>query len=72
MIKVQKKLKRYDRRQNAVCALCARREGAVNTLQQLLARRRSVVDAINTLLGRCEVVVYLIISRRISRNCRLV
>jgi len=50
--KVKNNLKRYDRRENSVCALCARRERAVNTLQQLLARRRSVMDAIKTLWHR--------------------
>jgi len=32
--------------------LCARRECAVNTLQQLLARRRSVMDAIKMMWER--------------------
>ena len=46
-VKTSINLKRYDRRENAVCALCACRERAVNnTLQQLLPHRRSVMDAI--------------------------
>ena len=32
-----------------VRTLCARRERAVNTLQQLVARRRCAIDAIKTL-----------------------
>ena len=41
MKKVQKHLKRYYRRENAVCALCARHKRAVNTMQQLLAEEAS-------------------------------
>jgi len=48
-----KNLRRYDRRENVVCALFARRELAVNTLQQLLARRRRVIDALKTLCKSC-------------------
>jgi len=40
------------RRENAVCAPCARRERAANTLQQLLVHRRNVMDAIKTLWER--------------------
>ena len=46
------KNKRYDRFENAVCALCARHESAVNTLQQLVARRGRVMDAKKTLWER--------------------
>jgi len=55
-IKNKNNLKRYDRRENAECALCARRELAVNTLQQLLARCKSIMDAIKT-LWECRVDV---------------
>jgi len=58
-------LKRYNRREDAVCAPwercvraacapCARRERAVNTLQQLLARCKNVMDAVKTLWERRE------------------
>jgi len=44
--KISKTLKSYERRENAVCALYACRERAVNTLQQFLARRKSAMDTI--------------------------
>ena len=40
------------RRENAVCAPCARPVRAVNTLQQLLARCENVMDAVKTLWER--------------------
>jgi len=50
--KVKQYLKSYVRLDNNLCALCARRKRAMNTLQQRLARCRSVMDAIKTMWER--------------------
>jgi len=47
-----KYLKRYNRREDAVCAPWERRVRAVNTLQQQLARCENVMDAVKTLWER--------------------
>ena len=56
-----------------VCASWARRERAMNTLQQLFARRINVMDAIRTMGTSCGRCVHAItdkfdIFRRISRR----
>jgi len=50
--KNEKKLKRYYRPEDAVCAPWERCVRAVNTLQQLLARGENVMDALKTLWER--------------------
>jgi len=50
--KEENNLKRYYRREDAVCAQLERCVCAVNTLQQLLARCENVMDAVKTLWER--------------------
>jgi len=65
--KLKKHLKRDYRRENDVCALCARHKRAVNTMQQLLAveapwtLKRRYRNVAWTLKGRCKDDVYTLL-----------